>query len=156
VALDTQTVRDVMIVASRPGRRVGAVLLVNATGKLTGLFTDSDLARLFERRRDDALDRPISEVMTSDPRTVPGGARLVDAMQIMAERKISELPVVIDEGVPVGMIDVTDVLSLMPDDERRSLTDQINPVGPPAPHFPLRAMWPEQVSSPVQTDAMPE
>ena len=43
------------------GRRTGAIMLVDADGKLSGIFTDSDLARLFERNRD-AAHRP------ADPR----------------------------------------------------------------------------------------
>ena len=35
-------------------------MLTDAAGRLTGLFTDSDLARLFERRDEAALDRPIA------------------------------------------------------------------------------------------------
>ena len=34
---------------------------------LLGIFTDSDLARLFEKRREAELDRPIGAVMTADP-----------------------------------------------------------------------------------------
>ena len=64
------------------------------TVALSGLFTDSDLARLFEARRDAAFDQPIREVMTVSPRTVAQGSMLTDAVAIMAERKISELPVI--------------------------------------------------------------
>ena len=46
-------------------------MLTDAAGRLSGLFTDSDLARLFEQHRDGALDRPIREVMTPGPLTVP-------------------------------------------------------------------------------------
>ena len=38
---------------------------------LRGIFTDSDLARLFESRRDGALDGPIRDVMTKSPTAVP-------------------------------------------------------------------------------------
>ena len=153
VALQSHTVRQVMVEASRPGRRTGAVLLVDEQDKVTGLFTDSDLARLFEQRRDETLDGPIADVMTSKPCTVPGGARLDDAMKIMAERKISELPVVTDDGMPLGIVDITDVLALMPDEDRRELSSGDSPQGPPAPHFPLRAMWPEQTTPSAQTDS---
>ena len=34
-------------------------MLVDDAGRLAGLFTDSDLARLIERRSDAALDQPI-------------------------------------------------------------------------------------------------
>ena len=100
--------------ARRQGRRTGAVMLVDGDGKLVGIFTDSDLARLFEQRRDAALDRPIHEVMTAQPLTVEVGTRVVDAVDVMQRRKISELPVVDGAGKPVGLIDITDLIGLVP------------------------------------------
>jgi arabinose-5-phosphate isomerase len=110
VASDTKTVRQVIVGCSRPGRRSGAVMLVNSTGELSGIFTDSDLARLVEIRHESALDRPINEVMTKGCARVQLGARTELAVEILAERKISEIPVVDSQGQPVGMIDVTDVV----------------------------------------------
>lgn len=118
VAAESRTVREVFVSLSVPGRRTGAIMLVNEAGKLTGLFTDSDLARLFERRRDPELDRPIRQVMTVNPMTVSLGARIGDAVAIMAQRKISELPVVDGQGNPVGLIDITDVVGLLPKDAK--------------------------------------
>ena len=66
-AEQTMSVREVFAQVQRRGRRTGAVILTDADGCLAGIFTDSDLARLFEQRRDGALDRPIAEVMTPDP-----------------------------------------------------------------------------------------
>ena len=43
-----------------------------------GIFTDSDLARLFEKRREADLDRPIGEVMTAEPQA---GPRRLDAQR---------------------------------------------------------------------------
>ncbi len=55
----------------RPAGRAAAALGGGADrGRgpvLLGIFTDSDLARLFEKRREAELDRPIGEVMTPDP-----------------------------------------------------------------------------------------
>jgi arabinose-5-phosphate isomerase len=118
VARDSQTVRQVYIELSRPGRRSGAIMLVDANERLSGIFTDSDLARLFESRRDEAVDGPIRDVMTASPRTVELGSRMTDAVAIMAERKISELPVVDGGGVPAGLIDVTDIVSMIPEEAR--------------------------------------
>jgi arabinose-5-phosphate isomerase len=81
------------------------------------LFTDSDLARLFEQRRDGALDRPIREVMTAEPITVPLGTRLAEALDLFRDRKISELPVVDASGGPVGLLDITDLIGLMPPED---------------------------------------
>ena len=90
-------------------------MLVDGAGKLSGIFTDSDLARLFEQRREGALDRPIREVMTARPVTVRMGTKMIDAVATMAQRKISELPVVDAEGRPAGLIDVTDVVGMFPE-----------------------------------------
>ncbi|MEX0676869.1 MAG: KpsF/GutQ family sugar-phosphate isomerase [Pirellulales bacterium] len=115
LAPEWQNVRDVFVEHSRAGRRTGAIMLVDKAGKLAGLFTDSDLARLFEHKRDAALDRPIREVMIRCPATVPQGSMMLDAVAIMAERKISELPVIDRRGRPCGMIDITDVVALFPE-----------------------------------------
>jgi arabinose-5-phosphate isomerase len=109
------TVREVFVSGRRPGRRSGAVILTGSRGELCGLFTDSDLARLFEQRRDDVLDRPIREVMTPDPLTVTVGTRLLDALELLRRHKISELPIVNGQGRPVGMLDITDLIGLLPD-----------------------------------------
>lgn len=117
VAGDAQTVREVIVVCSKPGRRTGAIMLTDQSGRLTGLFTDSDLARLFERRDEAALDQPIRSVMVSNPTTIRSGARVRDAVSLLAERKFSELPVVDDAGRPIGLVDVTDVVGLRPDSD---------------------------------------
>jgi arabinose-5-phosphate isomerase len=77
---------------------------------LHGLFTDSDLARILEHNQDTALDLPIQQVMTRQPTTVPVGTLLAEAIELLATRKISELPVVNEEGRPLGLIDITDVV----------------------------------------------
>jgi arabinose-5-phosphate isomerase len=117
IAGHQQTVRQVFAEVRRLGRRTGAVMLTDEAGRLSGLFTDSDLARLFEERRDGALDRPIVEVMTAQPITVAVGTRVLDAVDIMRRRKISELPVVDAAGRPVGLLDITDVIGLIPKEE---------------------------------------
>jgi arabinose-5-phosphate isomerase len=121
VAPLTDTVREVFARAAKSGRRTGAVVLVDADGRLRGLFTDSDLARLFEQRRDTALDRPIAEVMTRDPITLRSGSRVLDALDVLRDRRISELPVTDADGRPIGLIDITDVIALFPAEARNSL-----------------------------------
>jgi arabinose-5-phosphate isomerase len=110
VASDALTVRSVLAAPAPAGRRSGAILLLDAAGRLSGIFTDSDLARLFESRRDTALDEPIRNVMTARPITVPAGSMVSDAMAIMAERKLSELPILDDDARPIGLLDITDLV----------------------------------------------
>jgi arabinose-5-phosphate isomerase len=111
------TVRAVFAQVRRRGRRTGAVMLTGRDGRLCGIFTDSDLARLFEQRCDAALDRPIDEVMTRDPLTVAAGCRVADAVEMLRRNKISELPVVDGGGQPVGLLDITDLIGMMPAEE---------------------------------------
>ncbi len=115
-----QTIREVLVGSTRPGRRSGAIMLLNDAGGLAGLFTDSDLARLFERRNNAALDAPIEEVMAKSPATVQSGTRMSVALEILTERKFSELPVVDPQGRPVGMIDVTDVVGMLPEHAKKN------------------------------------
>lgn len=68
-------------------------MLLDADGRLAGLFTDSDLARLIERRSDASLHRPISEAMINAPTTVCKGAAN-DGAGDFERGKFSELPVV--------------------------------------------------------------
>ena len=112
IASEASTIREVFVTQSRPGRRSGAVMLVDTDGRLSGLFTDSDLARLLERRRDEQFDRPISEVMTIRPLTIGLDAILEEVLQLLGARHVSELPVVDAAGCPVGLVDITDLIGI--------------------------------------------
>lgn len=114
IASQDLTVRQVFTQFASRQRRSGAVLLTDLSGKLTGVFTDSDLARLLEQQRDACLDQPISDVMTQQPKTVVFGSPTPEAVNLLAEFNISELPVVDQQGCPLGVIDITDVLNLLP------------------------------------------
>jgi arabinose-5-phosphate isomerase len=117
------TVREVFAHTRCSGRRTGAVMLTDADGRLCGLFTDSDLARLFERRDDAAIDRPIRAVMTARPITVPIGARVADALEVLRRHKISELPVIDAAGRPVGLLDITDLIGLSAEEQKAEGTE---------------------------------
>lgn len=117
LASEGECVREVFARSRRRGRRTGAVMLTDEAGRLSGLFTDSDLARLFEQHRDDAFDQPIREVMTPTPLTGRVGMRVLDAIATLREHRISELPIIDADGRPEGLLDITDVLGLLSDEE---------------------------------------
>lgn len=114
IANENDTVRSVFATFHNAGRRTGAVILCDDDGRLSGLFTDSDLARLLERHQEHQLDRPISEVMTHQPKTVSPETILANVVHLLQECKISELPVVDEQNRPLGLVDITDVIGLMP------------------------------------------
>jgi arabinose-5-phosphate isomerase len=112
VAAMKSSVRGAMVTASRSPRRSGAVMLLDEQGRLAGLFTDSDLAKMLETRDDAAFDQPIAQRMTVNPTTVLTGSFLADAMAEMSHLRISELPVIDAHHRPIGMLDITDLVSL--------------------------------------------
>jgi arabinose-5-phosphate isomerase len=139
IASANDTVRSVFARSRHPGRRTGAVMLVDEAGRLCGLFTDSDLARLIEARRDAALDRPIREVMTADPITVPLGVRVGDAVELLRRHRISELPVVDGDGKPAGLLDITDLIGIDALSGGRQPPECGDPRGADAPRSDLPA-----------------
>jgi arabinose-5-phosphate isomerase len=116
IASETATIREVFVNIRKTGRRTGAVMLVDSEGHLSGLFTDSDLVRLLEDRRESEIDRPIAGAMTARPKTITPEAPLVDAIGLLSQHHISELPVIDPEGRPVGLVDITDLIGLMPEE----------------------------------------
>jgi arabinose-5-phosphate isomerase len=112
-----ETVREVFVRLGGARRRSGAVLVVDDdAGRLLGIFTDSDLARLFELRREAWLDRTIGAVMTADPVVVAVDATIAEAVELLRSRKLSELPVVDADRRLVGLVDITDLIGLEADD----------------------------------------
>ena len=114
LALESESVREIYVRHRGKDRRVGVIFVTDETGQLCGLFTDSDLARLLERQHDSFFDRPISDVMTRSPITISSGTKTMVAVETLACRNLSELPVVDRQNRPIGLIDITDMVSLMP------------------------------------------
>jgi arabinose-5-phosphate isomerase len=112
IGLETDTVRKLFVSQGGARRRSGVVMLIGQSGELTGIFTDSDLAKLLERQQDDLFDGPAKHVMTTQPITINASERTSVAIEILAARNISELPVVDSQGRPVGLVDITDIVSL--------------------------------------------
>ncbi len=90
----------------------GAISLVDENGKLVGFFTDGDFRRLMQDGDPEALDRPVSEVMTRDPKTIGLESLAAEAYQMLRDFRIDQVPVVDEDGRPVGILDVQDWLDV--------------------------------------------
>jgi arabinose-5-phosphate isomerase len=112
LAADHLTVAQVLREVSSIKRRSGAVVLIDAKGKLSGIFSDGDLRRLVTDNDGTALSRPIGQVMTRTPKRIPENALASEAMAVMRQHRIDELPVVDEKDRPVGLIDVQDLVVL--------------------------------------------
>jgi arabinose-5-phosphate isomerase len=112
VASDRLTVGQVLHAVSTIKRRSGAVILTADSGKMTGIFTDGDLRRLLTDDDGHNLHQPVRKVMKTNPKRIHADHLATEAMAIMRQFRIDELPVVDDDDRPVGLIDVQDLVVL--------------------------------------------
>jgi arabinose-5-phosphate isomerase len=112
VASDRLTIKEVLVKVSSIKRRSGAVILVDDAGKMSGILADSDVRRLLTDHDATVLDRPVCDFMTRNPKKMAGESLASEAMAIMKEHRIDEVPVVDEENRPVGLIDVQDLVVL--------------------------------------------
>ena len=113
LARDDRTLGEALDEAEKVARRSGAMLLVDAAGRLSGILTDADLRRVVLRHRGhDVLQMPVRDFMTADPKHIHQGELASEALSILNRFRIDELPVVDDDHRPVGVIDVQDLLGI--------------------------------------------
>ena len=111
---ERQTVREVLLVMTDTPGRPGAALVVDDAGKLTGIFTDGDVRRLLNSAEDagNRLETTIDAFMGKDPVCARPEQLVEEARHMLVERRKDQLPVVDDEGRPVGLLDVQDILDV--------------------------------------------
>ena len=89
----------------------GSLSVINARGKLVGVFTDGDFRRHMSADAD-ILSRPLKSVMTKNPVSVRADALAQEALKIFNERNIDDLIVVNAKREPVGLVDSQDLPKL--------------------------------------------
>ncbi len=98
---------DLMREMSHKG--LGCAAVVDADGRLQGVFTDGDLRRLVESGRD-LRELKAAQVMHANPRTIHAEALAVDAADLMEEARITVVLVLDAERRLVGAINTNDLL----------------------------------------------
>ncbi|MFO0846217.1 MAG: CBS domain-containing protein [Gemmataceae bacterium] len=88
---------------------IGAVLIVEDSGALAGIFSERDLLMKVAGVCDDYAGRPVSEFMTRRPETVRASDSLALALHKMDCGGYRHLPVV-NDGRLVGVVSVRDML----------------------------------------------
>ncbi len=109
VASENLPVKEALLVMTRA--KSGSLAVVNARGKLAGIFTDGDFRRHMASD-ENLLSRPLKTVMTKNPITVRADALAVEALKIFNERNIDDLIVVNAKNEPVGLVDSQDLPKL--------------------------------------------
>ena len=99
------SLREALVEMSRG--RIGMTAVVDAAGKVRGVFTDGDLRRTLEKSND--LGRRVDEVMSANPKTVRREMLAAEAVHVMEESKINQLLVVDERGALVGALNMHDL-----------------------------------------------
>jgi len=89
---------------------VGALLVVDAGGRLVGILTERDYLRKVVGLLPDYAHQPLKDYMTVDPETVDPNDLLAVALQKMDVGGYRHLPVVEEDGRPIGLVSVRDVI----------------------------------------------
>ena len=90
-------------------KRIGA-LLVLEQGRIAGIFTERDALNKVLAGSLDPEQTRLEQVMVADPQTIRANKPLAYALQMMAEGGFRHVPVVNDDGAPVGMVSARDAL----------------------------------------------
>jgi CBS domain-containing protein len=88
---------------------IGAVVVVDAQGKLVGIFSERDYARKVVLKGRNSKTVQVGELMTGKVYVVDPDKTLEDCMQLMSTRKIRHLPVLEGDKL-VGVISIGDVV----------------------------------------------
>ena len=88
--------------------RSGACVIIQADGRLAGVFTHGDFVRAF--LHDPLLgSQPVSNFMTTQPVTVPAAALAAQAIRTIGDHRIDDIVVLDAANQPVGLIDTQDL-----------------------------------------------
>ena len=109
IADEKLSVKEALLVMTHA--KSGSLAVVNARGKLTGVFTDGDFRRRMSAD-ENLLRRSLKTVMTANPICIRDNALAVEALKIFNERNIDDLIVVNAKKEPVGLVDSQDLPKL--------------------------------------------
>ena len=90
-------------------KKIGALLVVE-NQQIAGIFTERDALNKILAASLDPDSTKLLQVMVREPQTIRADKPLAYALHMMAEGGFRHVPVVDEDGVPVGMVSARDAL----------------------------------------------
>jgi CBS domain-containing protein len=91
--------------------RIGALMVLDASGRLVGILSERDIVRTMGDDGSAALQLPVAQVMTRNVSTCDVNDSISSVMERMTEGKFRHMPV-LDRDRLVGLVSIGDVLKL--------------------------------------------
>lgn len=91
-------------------KRIGALMVTDATGALQGILSERDIVRKLADTPGQTLPKQVHEVMTSKVEVCAPNDTLVSVLRRMTAGRFRHMPVVDDSGL-IGMVTIGDVVN---------------------------------------------
>jgi arabinose-5-phosphate isomerase len=88
--------------------RCGAAVVVDANGRLSGIFTHGDFVRAFQRVAQIA-DEPVANYMTRQPLSIGQNRLAAEVLAVLQRSRVDDVVVVDEQQCPVGLVDTQDL-----------------------------------------------
>ncbi|MDP7633982.1 MAG: CBS domain-containing protein [Candidatus Latescibacterota bacterium] len=107
----TATLADV--IGKLQKRNVGCVLVTGHGEELVGIFTERDVLYRVAGLIDRAASIPVESLMTPKPSTLRPSDPISHALHLMAVHGFRHIPLIDDDGRPVGVVSLRDIIRFM-------------------------------------------
>ena len=91
-------------------RRIGALVVTDGDGRLTGIISERDLVRAIAGAGAGALTQSVAEHMTPEPETCVETDTVESLMETMTRGRFRHVPVLDDGLILCGMVSIGDVV----------------------------------------------
>ena len=105
--IDTDTVARA--VALLTDKNIGAVVVKNRAGAVSGILSERDVVRHLKEKGPEVLNAPVGQCMSRDPHTCRPEDTVDELMSVMTNRRVRHLPVV-NAGKLLGLVSIGDVV----------------------------------------------
>ena len=100
-------------------KSVGCALVVDngevESGRLVGIFTERDVLRKVAASGMDTRTATVAEVMTPDPDTLPSGASIAFALNLMSVEGFRHVPLIDHNDQAIGVVGMRDIINWIVD-----------------------------------------
>lgn len=97
------------VLIAMTSKRLGCVMIKGPNGEAAGIFTDGDLRRLIEQKKD-IFALTATDVMIKNPKSISARAILDAALAMMERYTITQLPTVDADKKLIGILHLHDIL----------------------------------------------